>query len=126
MFSPSRRKLLICFEGTLSFHCISGVWTRRIYHVHKICPNSTSGHFETSSTQSLEIRKWSPFSTFSTPMSLFFSSYRLFAVFDKFLKYSLIVLPLFSQNKQRFLPLNVTWLCNVFCPTFVEHARVIL
>ena len=41
-------------------------------------------------------------------MSLSFSSYRLFAVFDKFLKYSLIVLPLFSQNKQRILQLNVT------------------
>ena len=61
-------------------------------------------------------------------MSLFFSSYRLFAVFDKLLKYSLIVLPLFSQNKQRFLPLNVTKINNgcvmFFCPTFVEHGRV--
>ena len=34
------------------------------------------------------------FDVFTLPMSLSFSSYRLFAVFDKFLKYSLIVLPL--------------------------------
>ena len=37
-----------------------------------ICPNSTAGHFETSSTHSLEIRKGHPFSTFSIPMSLSF------------------------------------------------------
>ena len=73
-----------------------------------ICPNSTAGHFETSSTQSLEIRKGSPFFYIPNTNVLKFSSYRLFAVFDKFLKYSLIVLLLFSQNKQRILLLNVT------------------
>ena len=56
-------------------------------------------------------------------MSLSFSSYRLFAVFDKFLKYSLIVLPLFSQNKQRILLLNVTTKNNMACNVFLPYIR---
>ena len=57
-------------------------------------------------------------------MSLSFSSYRLFAVFDKFLKYSLFVLPLFSQNKQRILLLNVTTKNNMACNVFALHSLV--
>ena len=98
MFSPSRWKIADMLRGNCKLSLSLG----------------SMNQANLSSTHLSELHRWPvwnivkserghPFSTFSIPMSLSFSSYRLFAVFDKFLKYSLIVLPLFSQNKQRIL-----------------------